>query len=54
MTDRRPAAPAVPAVLGAVERVRLAVALLTCIVDQASKLWLLDVFDLAGPARGAR
>ena len=31
----------------------VAVALLTVIADQASKLWLLDVFDLAGRARVA-
>jgi signal peptidase II len=31
----------------------LAVAIVTAVVDQASKLWLIDVFDLAGRARVA-
>ena len=40
-------------VWGPLSAAGVAVALLTVIADQASKLWLLDVFDLAGRARVA-
>jgi signal peptidase II len=38
-------------VWGPLSALGLALAAITCAIDQATKLWLLDVFDLAGRAR---
>jgi signal peptidase II len=38
-------------VWGPLSALGLTLAAITCVIDQATKLWLLDVFDLAGRAR---
>jgi signal peptidase II len=53
VADAAPGGAARSYLWGPLSALGLAVAAITCLIDQASKLWLLDVFDLGDRARAA-